>query len=113
MTVVSLMLYVGAFAVGMGPVFWLLIAEIYPLPVRGKAMAAATLANWGANLVVALTFLSLVHVLGSRGAFWLYGAVGVAAWLFAYFLVPETRGRSLEEIEAGWSGERGRAGAAG
>jgi sugar porter (SP) family MFS transporter len=103
-TVVGLMLYVGSFAVGMGPVFWLLIAEIYPLPVRGKAMAAATLANWGANLVVALTFLSLVHALGSSGAFWLYGAVGVAAWLFAYFLVPETKGKSLEEIEAGWAG---------
>ncbi len=105
-TVVSLMLYVGAFAVGMGPVFWLLIAEIYPLPVRGKAMAAATLANWGANLVVAMTFLSLVHALGSSGAFWLYGAVGVAAWLFAYSLVPETKGKSLEEIEAGWAARR-------
>jgi sugar porter (SP) family MFS transporter len=102
-TVVGLMLYVGSFAVGLGPVFWLLISEIYPLRVRGKAMAAATLANWGSNLLVALTFLSLVQALGSAGAFWLYAAVGVAAWLFSYFLVPETRGRSLEEIEAGWA----------
>src|SRR5205085_6017099 len=52
-TVAGLMLYVGSFAVGMGPVFWLLIAEIYPLRVRGKAMGVATLANWGANLAVA------------------------------------------------------------
>jgi MFS transporter, SP family, galactose:H+ symporter len=102
-TVVGLTLYVGSFAIGMGPVFWLLIAEIYPLPLRGKAMAAATLANWGSNLLVALTFLSLVGALGSSGTFWLYGAVGVAAWLFAYFLVPETRGKSLEAIEAGWA----------
>jgi sugar porter (SP) family MFS transporter len=101
-TVAGLMVYVGSFAVGMGPVFWLLIAEIYPLRVRGKAMGVATLANWGANLLVALTFLSLAKALGRSGAFWLYAAVGVAAWLFAYFLVPETRGRSLEEIEAGW-----------
>ena len=105
------MVYVGSFAVGLGPVFWLLIAEVYPLRLRGKAMGVATLANWGSNLVVALTFLSLVEALGRSGAFWLYAAVGVAAWLFAYFLVPETRGRSLEEIEAGWSGEKGRAGA--
>jgi hypothetical protein len=59
--------------------------------------------NWGSNLLVALTFLSLVQALGSSGAFWLYAAVGVAAWLFSYFLVPETRGKSLEEIEAGWA----------
>jgi len=99
-TVASLMLYVGSFAVGLGPVFWLLVAEIYPLAIRGRAMSLATLANWGANLVVALTFLSLVRRLGQAGAFWLYAVVGVGAWLFACFLVPETKGKSLEAIEA-------------
>lgn len=98
----SLMLYVGSFAVGLGPVFWLLISEIYPVKIRGLAMSIATVANWGANLFVALTFLTLVQVLGRPGTFWLYGLVGIGAWIFAYALVPETKGRSLEDIEAHW-----------
>jgi SP family galactose:H+ symporter-like MFS transporter len=98
----SLVLYVGSFAIGLGPVFWLLISEIYPLKIRGLAMSIASIANWGSNLLVALTFLTLIQVLGRPGTFWLYGLVGVGAWLFAYLLVPETKGRSLEEIEAHW-----------
>jgi MFS transporter, SP family, galactose:H+ symporter len=98
----SLMLYVGAFAVGLGPVFWLLISEIYPLKIRGLAMSVATAANWGANLLVALTFLTLVQMAGRSLTFWVYGLVGVGAWLFVWFFVPETKGRSLEEIEAHW-----------
>jgi SP family galactose:H+ symporter-like MFS transporter len=100
--VASLIVYVGSFAVGLGPVFWLLISEIYPLKVRGLAMSLASLANWGFNLIVALTFLSLIQALGRTFVFWLYAAIGIAAWIFAYFLVPETRGRSLEEIESHW-----------
>jgi SP family galactose:H+ symporter-like MFS transporter len=98
----SLMLYVGSFAVGLGPVFWLLISEIYPVKIRGLAMSMATVANWGANLIVALTFLTLIHGMGRPGTFWLYGLVGIGAWIFAYTLVPETKGRSLEDIEAHW-----------
>lgn len=55
------MLYVASFAIGLGPVFWLLISEIYPLNIRSKAMSVATVANWGANLIVAMTFLSIVN----------------------------------------------------
>ncbi|MBI3394035.1 MAG: sugar porter family MFS transporter [Nitrospirae bacterium] len=98
----SLMLYVGSFAVGLGPVFWLLISEIYPLKTRGLAMSIATVANWSANLLVALTFLTLVQIMGRPGTFWLYGLVGIGAWIFAYILVPETKGRSLEDIETHW-----------
>jgi SP family galactose:H+ symporter-like MFS transporter len=98
----SLMLYVASFAIGLGPVFWLLISEIYPLKIRGLAMSVATEANWGSNLIIALTFLTLIQLLGETGTFWLYGLVSILAWLFAYFLVPETKGRSLEEIEAHW-----------
>jgi SP family galactose:H+ symporter-like MFS transporter len=102
----SLVIYVGSFAVGLGPVFWLLISEIYPLKIRGLAMSIASIVNWGANLVVALTFLTLTQVLGRPGTFWLYGLVGVGAWLFAYFLVPETKGRTLEDIEEHWRAGR-------
>jgi sugar porter (SP) family MFS transporter len=98
----SLMAYVGSFAIGLGPVFWLLISEIYPLKIRGLAMSVATVANWGMNLLVALTFLTLIQLMGRPATFWLYGVVGVGAWIFAYRLVPETKGRTLEDIEAHW-----------
>ena len=98
--VVSLMAYVGSFAVGLGPVFWLVLSEIYPLRIRGRAMSVGTAANWSANLIVALSFLTLTQVLGKPTTFWLYGAVSIGAWFFAFFLVPETRGKNLEEIEA-------------
>ncbi len=102
----SLMAYVGFFAVGLGPVFWLLIAEIYPLRVRGLAMSAATLVNWATNLLVALTFLSLVDWIGTSTTFWLYAAVAGVALLFTWRLVPETKGKTLEQIEAHWQAGR-------
>jgi len=100
--VASLAIYVASFAIGLGPVFWLMISEIYPLKVRGAAMSMATVANWGVNLAVAVTFLTLVGAVGRPGTFWIYAGIGIAAWLFFYFLVPETKGKSLEEIEAHW-----------
>jgi sugar porter (SP) family MFS transporter len=100
--VVSLTAYVACFAVGLGPVFWLLIAEIYPQKIRGRAMSVATVANWGSNLIVALTFLSLLHSLGRSWTFWLYAAIGILAWFFVYRLVPETKGYTLEQIDARW-----------
>jgi len=99
---ISLPVYVGCFAIGLGPVFWLLISEIYPLKIRGRAMSVATVTNWGSNLLVALTFLSLLHTLGRSWTFWLYGIIGIVAWAFVYWLVPETKGATLEEIDARW-----------
>jgi len=108
--VASLMVYVGSFAVGLGPVFWLMLSEIYPLRIRGRAMSVGTVANWSANLLVALSFLTLTQVLGKPATFWLYGVISIGAWFFAFFLVPETKGRSLEEIEAHWrAGKHSRA----
>lgn len=99
LAVISLMVYVGSFAIGLGPVFWLMISEIYPLRIRGRAMSTATIVNWGTNLVVAITFLSLIQLIGTPGTFWLYSIIGIITWVFVYFLVPETKGKSLEEIE--------------
>ncbi|QCS45013.1 sugar porter family MFS transporter [Natrinema versiforme] len=96
----SLMLYVAFFAIGLGPAFWLLISEIYPMQVRGTAMGTVTVLNWAANLIVSLTFLRLVDVFGQSGTFWLYGGLCFIALVFCYQLVPETKGRSLEEIES-------------
>ena len=99
---IGLMVYVASFAIGLGPVFWLLVSEIYPLKVRGLAMSIASEANWGSNLIVALTFLTLIQFLGKFGTFWLYAIIGALAFIFAYRLVPETKGRTLEEIESHW-----------
>jgi SP family galactose:H+ symporter-like MFS transporter len=79
-----------------------LISEIYPQEVRGAAMSVASVGNWASNLLVSLTFLSLVGAIGRPFTFWLYAAVGVAAIVFVYFLVPETKGRSLEDIQQLW-----------
>ncbi len=100
--VVTLMAYVAAFAISLGPIFWLLIAEIYPLKIRGSAEGIAAGTNWAANFVVSLTFLTLLQVIGPSRTFWLYGLLALAAWGFSYALVPETKGRTLEEIEAAW-----------
>ena len=98
-TAVSLTAYIASFAIGLGPVFWLLIAEIYPLNVRGRAMSVATVANWAANFLITLTFLTLVGILDQAGVFWLYALVSIIAWFFVLRLVPETKGLTLEEIE--------------
>jgi len=78
------------------------MAEISPRRVRGRAMAAATVCLWCGTLLVTLTFLSLVNALTAPGAFLLYAAISVAAFLFVWRAVPETRGRTLEEIEEAW-----------
>ena len=102
MAIGGLVIYVACFAFGLGPIFWLLISEIYPLKIRSAAMSAVTVTNWGMNLAVAVTFLTLVGVLGHAGTFWLYGVIAIGAWVFIYRLVPETKGKSLEQIEEHW-----------
>jgi sugar porter (SP) family MFS transporter len=99
LTVGSLALYVAFFAIGLGPVFWLLIAETFPLAVRGRAMSVATVANWGFNLLVTVTFLLLIELCGRPGTFALYAVLTVVAFVFTFARVPETKGRSLEQIE--------------
>ena len=98
--IASLMAYVAAFAISLGPIFWLLNSEIYPLHVRSKAAAAGTMANWTFNFIVSLTFLLLIDALGQSGTFFFYGAVGLLTLWFCWRLVPETKGKTLEQIEA-------------
>lgn len=106
--VVSLMAYVSAFAISLGPIFWLLNAEIYPLRVRAQAAGIATMANWTFNFIVSLTFLLLIDAFGQTATFWLYAGIGVLTLFFVWRFVPETRGVPLEEMEAIWRkrGER-------
>jgi sugar porter (SP) family MFS transporter len=97
--VVSLAVYTGSFAIGLGPVFWLLISEIYPAQIRGKSMSIATIANWGANFVVAISFLTLLNTISNAGTFFLLGTLSLAAVAYFWKKVPETEGLTLEEIE--------------
>jgi sugar porter (SP) family MFS transporter len=97
--VLGLLIYTGSFAIGLGPVFWLLIAEIYPLKIRGAAMSVASMANWAANFVVTISFLTLLSAIGGVGAFFLFGFLTLVALAYFWGKVPETKGRSLQEIE--------------
>ncbi len=99
MALAALLLYIASFAAGLGPVFWLMISEIFPLNVRSASDSVSSVVNWGTNFVVSFTFLTVVSALGRSGAFWLYAAIGVIAIGFIATRVPETRGRSLEEIQ--------------
>jgi len=100
--------YIACFAASLGPVVWLVIAEIYPTRIRGRGMAVATLLLWGANFVVSQTFPMinedpwLVAAMHHAFPFWLYGAFCVLTVLFVWRVVPETKGKSLEEIERMW-----------
>ena len=99
MALACLLVYIMGFAVGLGPVFWLMISEIFPLRMRGPAMAVCTFFNWTLNFAISFTFLSLVDLITKSGTFWLYAAFGICALAFYGWIVPETKDRSLEEIE--------------
>ena len=96
--------YVACFAVGLGPGSWLLMSELFPTRVRGRAMSIATLSLWVACLVVTLTFLSLVSLLGPSEAFWIYALLCAVAFFFVWKFTPETKGKTLEQIERLWVG---------
>ncbi|XP_053104898.1 solute carrier family 2, facilitated glucose transporter member 10 [Hemicordylus capensis] len=102
-TLLSLMAFVSAFSIGFGPMTWLVLSEIYPANIRGRAFAFCNSFNWAANLLISLTFLDLIDAVGLSWTFLFYGLVGAAAVLFIYLFVPETKGQSLEEIDQQFS----------
>lgn len=107
-SLLCMLLYIAGFAVSWGPVVWVLLSEIFPNQVRGKAMAVAVAAQWIANFLVSWTFPilndnpSLVKAFNHGFAYWIYGAMSVLAAFFMWKLVPETKGRTLEQMEALW-----------
>jgi sugar porter (SP) family MFS transporter len=98
-TVLALVVFIASFAFSLGPIVWTVIAEIYPNRVRGRAMAVATAVNWLAAFLVAQFFLSIVDAIGESTTFFIFSALCVATYVFVWRLVPETKGRSLEEIQ--------------
>ncbi|MET8698354.1 MFS transporter [Kitasatospora sp. NPDC004723] len=96
---VAMTAYVGSFAIGLGPVFWILAAEIFPPESRARGTGLCALVNWAANFVVGQAFLPTADAVGERWVFWFFAAVSLAAVLFVARRVPETKNRSLPEIQ--------------
>jgi sugar porter (SP) family MFS transporter len=99
---VAMVIFIGSFAFSLGPVVWTVINEIYPSTVRGRGVAVATAANWGAAWLVTQFFLSLTEWIGEVGTFYLFAGMCVVSFVFIWFLLPETKGKSLAQIQQMW-----------
>lgn len=97
--VASMIIYIASFAMSLGPIMWLIISEIFPLNIRGVGASVAISVSWGFNMLVSLTFLTLIEFIGTSYTFWLYSFLCILGWIFVYFIVPETKNCSLEQIE--------------
>jgi SP family arabinose:H+ symporter-like MFS transporter len=86
----------------LGPITWILNSEIFPTKLRGRAMSVAIVLLWAADWVVTQTFPMLRESIGPAATFWVYAACSLACVLFVVAMVPETKGRTLEQIEAAW-----------
>ncbi len=102
LTFYSLFAYGAFFAISLGPVVWILLSEIFPMGVRGRAMGLALVVNWLANYFVSLSFLPLVDAFGQGQTFLLYAGISLFALWFIYRKVPETKEKSFEEIQKFW-----------
>jgi len=110
--VVAVVVYIAGFALSWGPVVWVLLAEIFPNSIKGKAMSLAVAAQWISNFLVTQTFKVLdgstaLNTMFNHGlAYFLYGGASILAALFVIRYVPETKGHSLEAIQLLWQGGR-------
>lgn len=102
----SLVVYVVGFSIGFGPVPWLMMGEILPASIRGTAASLATAFNWSCTFLVTLTFEGLMKGIGQHNGFWMFGSVCLIGLFFVIFCVPETQGKSLEDIEKKLTGKR-------
>ncbi|OLL76187.1 Sugar symporter [Pseudonocardia sp. Ae168_Ps1] len=108
LVVVALCVYIAAFAASLGIAIWLVNSEVFPTAVRGKAAGLGATTHWGIDLVIASTTLTLITTLGESGLFAIFAVIGVAGFVFLHRLMPETKGRSLEEIDAALQERAGR-----
>jgi sugar porter (SP) family MFS transporter len=95
-----LMFFITCYAFSIGPIAWILVSEVFPLRVRGRGVAAATLAFGTSNFLISLTFLSLLKAAGTSLTFVIYGAFCILTLIFVRYVIPETKGRELESISA-------------
>jgi MFS family permease len=99
--VAIILAYIVSFAIGVGGTVWVVISEIFPTKIRGRAVSLAVVSVWTACFAVAQTFPYLIETFGQR-SFWIYAAMCVVMFLFVLFVLPETKGESLEQIERMW-----------
>ena len=95
-----LMFFITCYAFSLGPIAWILVSEVFPLRLRGRGVAAATLSFGTSNFIVSLTFLSLLKAAGTSLTFIIYGAFCIVTLIFVRYVIPETKGRELESISA-------------
>ncbi|MCW2976353.1 MAG: sugar porter family transporter [Actinomycetia bacterium] len=98
LSLLSMLAFVVAFALGLGPVFWVMIGEIFPARERDAGASVATATNWLSNFTAGVVFLPLVSAAGAGTTFWLFAAACAVGLVFAYRFVPETKGRSLAAV---------------
>jgi SP family arabinose:H+ symporter-like MFS transporter len=100
----AILVFIAAFAMALGPIPWILCSEIFPTRIRGRAMSVATATIWIGAFIVAQTFpvLNSHPSIGPARTFFLYATCSLIGFLFVFLMIPETKGKSLEEIEAGW-----------
>jgi len=101
-TLICILLFIAFFASCIGPVFWTLVSEIFPNRIRGKALAFASFTQWIFNFLVVLLFPHFLASIGGAKTFLFLALMSLFQLLFTYFYVPETKGKSLEEIEQLW-----------
>jgi SP family xylose:H+ symportor-like MFS transporter len=108
MALVCMLMYVASFAMSWGPVTWVILSEIFPNKIRGRALAVAVAAQWVSNYLVSWTFPMmdknsfLLEKFNHGFAYWIYGIMGIWAMLLIWKFVPETKGKTLEEMEKLW-----------
>ncbi len=100
-TLVFIIIYTASFMMSWGPICWVLIAEIFPNKIRGKAVAVAVAAQWAANYFISSTYPSMMEFSGGL-TYSFYGLMSVLSFLFVWKMVPEPKGKTLEEIEQFW-----------
>ncbi|XP_008922085.3 solute carrier family 2, facilitated glucose transporter member 12 [Manacus vitellinus] len=98
LSLASLLVYVAAFSIGLGPMSWLVLSEIFPGGIRGRAMALTSSMNWGINLLISLTFLTVTELIGLSWVCFIYTIMSLASLAFVTVFIPETKGCSLEQI---------------
>jgi SP family arabinose:H+ symporter-like MFS transporter len=102
LVLIFVLLYVAAFAVSLGAVLWVILSEIFPSRVRGKAVAIGTMTHWVADYAISQSFPPLLRTIGPASTFWIFAFMALIAVIFTWRMIPETKGKSLEELESLW-----------
>ncbi|XP_029903189.1 solute carrier family 2, facilitated glucose transporter member 12 [Myripristis murdjan] len=97
-SLISLLVYVAAFSISLGPMVYVVLSEIFPTGVRGKAVSVVSAVNWATNLIISMTFLTITESIGVPNVMFLYAAMSFVLLVFIILCVPETKGRTLEQI---------------